>query len=249
MRRNDDLRRIRDKILPNNQAITKSLKLYQRAVSATFDENYEPQCNHLLELQRFVPFKYWNEREQSSVLLLRGEASRMTHFCWFSPILLQYVESLRQTKEIVAFHCCQIKDSSDPGDGFSTVLANLALQLLEAEPQILTQHSSAKSILSKFEDRGRKEDDQLAQDVLIELLRALEKVTLVVDRVDMMCGKWEEGVTKLSALAKPKIARKCLVKLVLIGSRSTKVWEDLCGELVEEVGERAFFQLRKDQDN
>lgn len=223
------------------------LRGYHRAITAAFGDNSQDACHKLDELQNSKSFRDWNERAKSSLLLLRGQTFSRTHLCWLSRLALSYCETLKRKKEIFAFHCCQTKDSADFGDDLGSLLGHLILQLLELNPQILTDPNKLKWIESKVNHGDWGKSPQIALDVLVDLIRHFGKVTLILDRIDLMRGGWEANAVILASLLKEKDIGDSIAKLLFIGSCMKKGWEDLEEELKECVGRRNFFRLWSDE--
>jgi hypothetical protein len=173
---------------------------------------------------------------------VRGESRSLTHFCWFSPLVLQLFHELRQADEVAAYHCCQVLDTSEPGDRFAPMLSHLALQILESMPQPLDPES-VKSVRRIIDDPRWGSDPALILEVLAEILPTLKKVTLIVDRADLLRGDWEDCIGRLCRLASAKVSQRCITKIILVGSCVTSDWRSLNEKMIGVAGEEQVFQM------
>jgi hypothetical protein len=247
LRAKDEFEKLRCKFVPDHEGILRRRRGYRQAITDAFGDDSRDTCRKLDELQNLKPFRKWNEREKSSLILLQGRTFRRTNLCWLSQLALSYCETLKQKKEIFVFHCCQTADSADFGDDLGSLLAHLILQLLELNPQILTDPNKLKWIESKVDHRDWGKSPQIALDVLADIVRQFGKVTLILDRIDLMRGGWEENAVMLASLLKEKDIGDSVVKLLFIGNYLKKGWDDLVGDLEGSVGQRNFFHLWRDE--
>lgn len=166
----------------------------------------------------------------------------MTHYCWFSPLVLRLFQHFQETNERVAFHCCQLTDSSDKGDRFVSLLNHLTFQILETMPHPLDP-TQTKSIWKKMDDAKWGSDPTLVLDILAEILPTLKTVCFIVDRADLLRGDWEDCIDRLCWLASPTVSRSCVVKMILVGSKVTSDWRGLKERMIGLVGKEQLFQL------
>ena len=133
-------------------------------------------------------------------------------------------------------------DSGERGDTFIFMLNHLTHQILETMPHALDS-TSTKSIWSKIDALHWGRDAGLILDVLAEIFSALQKVTLIIDRADLMRGDWEDCINKFFVLASSGVARGCIVKIILVGSCITNDWRNLKARMIRSVGEERVFEL------
>ena len=236
------LDKMRLDILPHNQYVKQAANDYQFRLDATFDGGHQDPASRLSELQSSKAYQGWSHAQKSTFLLLRGEARCLTHFCWFSPLVLRLFQDLRLAGETVAFHCCQVVDSSERGDGFISVLNHLTLQILETMPRALNS-TSTKSIRNKINEPKWGKDVTLALKVLAEAISALASVILIIDRADLMRVDWEECISTMCLLASPRVTQGCIVKIILVGSGLNSDWSDPKEKMVGIVGEERTFEV------
>lgn len=229
-------------MLPNHQSIAKATNDYQVRLEATFDGQRKNLCSRLAELQGSKVYHGWRCSQKSSFLVVRGEAKCLTHYCWFSPLMLRLFQDSRKSNETVAFHCCQDIDSSDKGDRFVSLLNHLIYQILETMPDPLDP-AHTKFIWKKMDDIKWGNDLTLALDILAEILPTLKTACLIVDRADLLRGDWEDCIATLCLMASPTVSRGCAVKVILVGSKVTSDWRCLKERIVGLVGEKQLFEL------
>jgi hypothetical protein len=133
-------------------------------------------------------------------------------------------------------------DSNEKGDRFISILNHLILQILETMPSALDS-TFTKSIWRKIDCLQWGKEAGLVLDVLAEILSALESVTLIIDRADLMRGDWEECIYEFCRLAGSREAGSCVVKVILVGSCVTSDWRSLKARMINIAGERQVFEL------
>ena len=133
-------------------------------------------------------------------------------------------------------------DSSEKGDRFIPMLNHLTLQILEAIPHALDS-TLIKSIWKKMDDLQWGKDAGLVLDVLAGIFSTLEKVTLIIDRADLMRGDWEEYICTFCRLATMREAGRCVIKIILVGSCVTNDWRSLKARMISYFGEEQVFEL------
>jgi hypothetical protein len=237
------LEKFRTRILPDHQSVSEAVNNYQLRLNTTLDSHRQDPASRLPELRSSEEYQGWSRTRQSSVLLIRGEAICLTHFCWFSPLMLRLSQDFRYAGQTVAFHCCQVMDSNEKGDRFVSMLNHLTLQILEKMPYTIAS-TSAKSIWRKVDSLQRGKEAGLILNVLAEIFSTLEMVTLIIDRADHMRGDWEESISELCRLANPREAGCCVVKIILVGSCVTNDWRSLKARMTDIVGEGQVFELQ-----
>lgn len=230
------------RILPDHQSVTEAVNDYQLRLNATFDSHRQDPTSRLPELQRSEAYLGWSRTQQSSFLLIRGEAICLTHFCWFSPLVLRLSQDFRHAGEAVAFHCCQVMDTNGKGDRFISMLNHLIFQILETMPSSLDS-TFTKSIWRKMDGLQWGKEEGLVLDVLAEIFLALENVTLIIDRADLMRGDWEECIYKFCRLASLGEAGRCVVKVILVSSCVMNDWRSLKARIIGIVTEGQVFEL------
>ena len=239
---NARLQEFRERILPAHQSVTKAIVGYQVRLDATFDGQRQDIASRLPELRDSEAHRNWSRSQKSSFLVIRGEARHLTHFCWFSPLVLRLFRELQLANEVIAYHCCQVMDSSEPGDRFVTLLNHVTFQILQSMPHPLDP-TTARCVLRRLDNPLWGEDPALAVDVLAEILPALKNVTMIIDRADLLRSDWEDCMSRFCRLASAKVSQNCVVKVILVGSCVTSDWRTLNEQMVGLVGEEQVFEL------
>jgi hypothetical protein len=157
--------------------------------------------------------------------------------------MLRLWDDLKRGGEPVAFHCCQVLDSNEQGDRFTLVLRCLMVLLLDTTiPNLDT--AALASFYKKSEQIQEGEDVGNAMILLSDICSALGRVSLIIDRADLMRGDWEENLSRLCSLIKLQDAAGSVVKIILVGSRSTTDWGGLKESMAHKVGIGRVFGLQ-----
>lgn len=169
--------------------------------------------------------KAWIESPDSKLLILHGmnERSRVEDddVSWLSPSAVGLIDHLTEQRHTVVHYLCAPSPWSRKQPLQQVVIASLAYQILQNEPEVL-QVDAYTTLRHVIEGKNIEEDldPETALDILTRILqlpRKKEKIFVLVDRIDR-CNE-EDGMRNidfLKELAKVVGEARCTAKVIVV---------------------------------
>ena len=200
-----------------------SLRTYKEHLNGfTTDERVEQLSTESLLSSAEV--KSWIESSDSKLLILHGmnERSRVEDddVSWLSPSAVGLLDHLTEMGGVVVHYLCAPSPWSRKQPLQQVVIASLAYQILQKEPEVL-QDDAYTTLRHVIEGKDVEEDldPETALDFLTRILqlpRKNESIYILIDRLDRCEEDGMRNIKLLKELAKVVAEAKCTVKFIVV---------------------------------